>query len=115
MSSPPLREPAALVLQALRAEPQHGYGLIEDVQQRSGGRLRLRTGSLYAILDRLRQAGLIEPDREEIVRSRVRRYYRITGLGAARLAEHHEQEQAAAARRTGAETGLSGLGLGGAA
>jgi DNA-binding PadR family transcriptional regulator len=114
MSTSPLREPAALVLQALRAEPQHGYGLIEEVHQRSGGRLLLRTGSLYAILDRLRQAGLIEPDREEIVQSRVRRYYRITGLGAARLAEHH-QAQAAAARPTSADTGLSGLGLGGAA
>lgn len=35
----------------------------------SGGSVRLHTGTLYAVLDRLREAGLIEVDREEIVNS----------------------------------------------
>jgi DNA-binding PadR family transcriptional regulator len=49
------------------------------------GRVRLRAGTLYAALDRLRTEGLIEVDREEVVQSRLRRYYRLTGVGEKRL------------------------------
>jgi DNA-binding PadR family transcriptional regulator len=90
MSDKGLREQAFLVLTSLAAEPQHGYTIIETVRQISDGRVRLHTGSLYAILDRLREMGLIEVDREEIVASRLRRYYRLSGAGAARLAEETE-------------------------
>jgi DNA-binding PadR family transcriptional regulator len=102
MTETGLREHAFLVLTSLAAEPQHGYAVIEDVLHISGGRVRLHTGSLYAILDRLREAGLIEVDREEVVASRLRRYYRLTGAGAARLAAETEalrrHADAAAAR-----------------
>lgn len=91
MSEQTLREPAFLVLTALAGEPQHGYSLVEDVLQLSGGRVKLHTGSLYAVLDRLREAGLIEVDREEIVDSRLRRYYRLTSAGAERLAAEAER------------------------
>src|SRR5690242_643168 len=87
MSDSGLREQAFLVLTALAAGPQHGYAVIEDVLRLSDGRVRLHTGSLYAILDRFREAGLIEVDREEVVASRLRRYYRLTGAGVSRLAE----------------------------
>src|SRR3954469_20985919 len=86
MTDPPLREPTFLVLTALAAEPQHGYAVIEDVARITDGRVRLRAGTLYAALDRLCQDGLIVVDREEIVRSRLRRYYRLTAAGADRLA-----------------------------
>jgi DNA-binding PadR family transcriptional regulator len=66
---------------------QHGYGIITDVEQISKGRVRLRAGTLYTALDRLRADRLIEVDREEIVDSRLRRYYRLTSTGAERLAE----------------------------
>lgn len=112
MNPPPLREPAFLVLGALAAEPQHGYGLIERVRQASGGRVRLRTGSLYAVLDRLRRAGLIEPDRDEVVSGRLRRYYRITAVGARRLASETDRRRAPAGA---GERGLRDLGFGGAA
>jgi DNA-binding PadR family transcriptional regulator len=46
--------------------------------RRSGGRARLRAGTLYTALDRLRADELIGVDREEIVDSRLRRYYRLT-------------------------------------
>jgi DNA-binding PadR family transcriptional regulator len=96
-----LREPAFLVLTALAGEPQHGYGLVEDVLQLSGGRVKLHTGSLYAVLDRLREAGLIEVDREEIVDSRLRRYYRLTSAGAERLAAEAERMRNNARLATG--------------
>jgi DNA-binding PadR family transcriptional regulator len=91
MSETVLREPAFLVLTSLAGEPRHGYDVIEDVRQISDGRVKVHTGTLYAILDRLREAGLIEVDREEIVESRLRRYYRLTGAGAERLAVEAER------------------------
>jgi DNA-binding PadR family transcriptional regulator len=91
MAEQPLGEPAFLILTALAEQPRHGYGVIEDVLRISGGQVRLHAGTLYAVLDRLRTGGLIEVDREEIVQSRLRRYYRLTGLGAQRLAEQTER------------------------
>ncbi|PTA44726.1 PadR family transcriptional regulator [Micromonospora sp. RP3T] len=87
MNEPPLREPTFLILTALAEEPRHGYAVVEDVLRISDGRIRLRAGTLYAALDRLRSDGLIEVDREEVVQSRLRRYYRLTALGATRLAD----------------------------
>jgi DNA-binding PadR family transcriptional regulator len=87
MTDAPLREPTFLVLTALAETPQHGYAVIEDVARITDGRVRLRAGTLYAALDRLRSDGLIEVDREEIVQSRLRRYYKLTALGEKRLAE----------------------------
>ncbi|GHJ48008.1 PadR family transcriptional regulator [Catellatospora sp. TT07R-123] len=85
MADLPLGEPAFLILTALAAEPKHGYAVIEDVREISGGQVRLHAGTLYSVLDRLRSGGLIEVDREEIVQSRLRRYYRLTGAGQQRL------------------------------
>jgi DNA-binding PadR family transcriptional regulator len=87
MSERPMTEPTFLILTALAATPQHGYGVVEDVLRISEGHVRLRAGTLYAVLDRLRSDGLIEVDREEVVQSRLRRYYRLTGVGAQQLAE----------------------------
>ncbi|GAA2613192.1 PadR family transcriptional regulator [Paractinoplanes durhamensis] len=81
MTDGPMREPTFLVLTALAGGPQHGYAVIEDIAGMTGGRVRLRAGTLYAALDRLRTEGLIEADREEIVQSRLRRYYRLTATG----------------------------------
>ncbi len=90
MSEPTLRQPALFVLTAFAAGPQHGYAVIQDVLRISEGRMRLHTGSLYVILDRLREAGLIEVDHEEVVASRLRRYYRLTASCASRLASEAE-------------------------
>ena len=86
MTNPAMREPAFLILTALAAGAQHGYGIMTDVARMSGGRVRLRAGTLYAALDRLRGDGLIDADREEIVDGRLRRYYRLTPSGADALA-----------------------------
>ena len=98
----PLREPTFLILTSLAAGTQHGYGIMADVRQISGGRVHLRAGTLYAALDRLTAEGLVEADREEIVDGRLRRYYRLTPAGAQRLAAEVERLRAsasAAARR----------------
>ena len=86
MSNQAMQEPTFLILTALAAGAQHGYGIMTDVARISGDRVRLRAGTLYAALDRLRGDGLIDADREEIVDGRLRRYYRLTPSGADALA-----------------------------
>jgi DNA-binding PadR family transcriptional regulator len=81
-----MQEATFLILTALAAGSQHGYGIITDVGEISGGRVRLRAGTLYTALDRLREDELIGVDREEVVDNRLRRYYRLTPKGAGRLA-----------------------------
>jgi len=89
-----MQEPTFLILTALAAGPQHGYGIITDVQAISGGRVQLKAGTLYAALERLRADKLAEVDREEIVDSRLRRYYRLTPAGAELLAAEAARLQA---------------------
>jgi DNA-binding PadR family transcriptional regulator len=109
MTEAPMREPTFLVLTALAETPQHGYAVIEDVARITEGRVRLRAGTLYAALDRLRSDGLIEVDREEIVQSRLRRYYRLTGVGEQRLAaESARLRQQATVAETRLRTRLGG-------
>ena len=102
----PLREPTFLILTALAAGPQHGYGIMTDVEHISGGRVKLRPGTLYAALDRVAAEGLVEADREEVVDGRLRRYYRLTPGGGRRLAAEAARLQAnatAALRRLRAD------------
>jgi DNA-binding PadR family transcriptional regulator len=91
MSQSPLREPTFLILTALAEKPQHGYGIMTDVERMSGGRVKLRPGTLYAALDRVVAEGLVEAEREEVVNGRLRRYYRLTPPGRARLAAEVER------------------------
>jgi DNA-binding PadR family transcriptional regulator len=83
-----------------------------DVARISDGRVRLRAGTLYAALDRLRADGLVQSDKEEIVDGRLRRYYRITEEGTARLAAEVERLRANAAAAA-LRLGLAGPGLAG--
>nr|WP_221379012.1 PadR family transcriptional regulator [Actinoplanes polyasparticus] len=80
-----MREPTFWILTALATEPRHGYALIQEADRLSDGRVKLQAGTLYAALDRLVDEGLVQPDREEIVRGRARRYYRLTDDGATAL------------------------------
>jgi DNA-binding PadR family transcriptional regulator len=80
-----MREPTFLVLTALADMPRHGYAVIQEVERLSGGLTKLRTGTLYAALDRLARDGLIRIASEEIVGSRLRRYYELTAGGRTAL------------------------------
>ena len=82
-----MQEATFLILTALAAGSQHGYGIISDVSEISGGRVKLLAGTLYTALERLRADGLIGVDREEVVDNRLRRYYRLTPMGEKRLAD----------------------------
>lgn len=82
-----MQEPTFLILAALAAGPQHGYGIMNEAEQLSGGVRRLQAGTLYAALERLAGEGLVAADREEVVEARFRRYYRLTDAGARTLTE----------------------------
>jgi DNA-binding PadR family transcriptional regulator len=97
MTKRAMQEATFLILTALAAGCQHGYGIISDVEQISGGRVRLRPGTLYTALDRLRADQLIVADREEVVDGRLRRYYRLTPAGSGQLAAEAVRMQAHAA------------------
>jgi|SRR5450755_4527004 PadR family transcriptional regulator PadR len=98
---------AFFVLTALAGGPRHGYGIVGEVAGLSQGRVQLKIGSLYGVLDRLATAGLIEPDREESHHGRLRRYYRLTQDGRRALAEEAEL-RTATARVARAKLGLPG-------
>jgi DNA-binding PadR family transcriptional regulator len=95
-----LQEPTFLILTALAAGPQHGYGIMTDVAGISAGRVKLGAGTLYAALDRLRADRLVAVDHEEVVDTRLRRYYRLTPAGAERLASEAARLRANAAAAT---------------
>lgn len=78
----PLTPQVFHVLAALAAEDRHGYGIIREVDRATRGEVHLRTGTLYTILKRLLDAGLIvETDTRPPEDDERRRYYAITPLG----------------------------------
>ncbi len=85
MSNPALTEAVYYILLSL-LEPRHGYGIMQNAEQLSGGRVRLAAGTLYGALNTLLEKGWItalsgEPD------SRNKKEYHITPLGRAALEE----------------------------
>ncbi|MGO8961678.1 MAG: PadR family transcriptional regulator [Streptosporangiaceae bacterium] len=80
-----MREPTYFVLAALLNGPLHGYAIIKQAEQMSGGRIRLATGTLYTALDRLTDEGFVRLVSEETVNGRIRRSYGLTDEGSAAL------------------------------
>jgi DNA-binding PadR family transcriptional regulator len=80
----PLKPQWFHILLSLAGEEQHGYGIMQEVLQRTGGKVRLWPATLYGSIKRLIEAGLIEESDErpapELDDAR-RRYYRLTVLG----------------------------------
>ena len=70
-----------LVLTFLEARPRHGYEVGKLIEARSQGRIRFRVGSLYPILCRLEDRGLISGRWLEKPGERRRRFYRLTPAG----------------------------------
>ena len=72
------------VLLALAGDDLHGYAILKEVELRTGGKVRLSTGTLYGIIKRLVNDGLIVELRSRPAESeddKRRRYYRLTPQG----------------------------------
>jgi len=66
------------ILLALEGGDRHGYGIILDVARRTGGSLRMGTGTLYTAIARLAALELVaDTDRSD----ERRRFYRLTAMG----------------------------------
>lgn len=70
-----------LVLSALARAPMHGYQIALEVEERSGGFFRFQHGTLYPILHRLEQEGLIDGDWTDPAEGRARKQYSLTRAG----------------------------------
>ena len=77
--------PAVLhILLALADAERHGYGIMQEVEGRTGGEMRLGPGTLYGSIKRMLADGLIEESDERPdpgMDDQRRRYYRITEFG----------------------------------
>ena len=80
----PLKAQWFHILLSLAGEEQHGYGIMQEVLQRTTGKVKLWPATLYGSIKRMIEAELIEESDErpapEMDDAR-RRYYRLTPLG----------------------------------
>jgi len=82
----PLQPATFHILMALADEDRHGYAIIQDVEARTDGELRLSAGTLYRSIQRMQEQGLIVEARKRpapALDDERRRYYSITPFGVA--------------------------------
>src|SRR5882672_12066467 len=80
----PLTPAVFNILLALADGEKHGYAIMQEVREDTGGAIRLGPGTLYGSLDRLERAGMVEESNERPAAKdddERRRYYRLTDFG----------------------------------
>jgi transcriptional regulator len=95
-----------LILSLLEDQPRHGYDIGKLIEIRSGGSIRFHIASLYPLLYRLENRGLIHGRWVEKPNQRRRRYYRLTPQGQKTLAQQRQSWRefvSTVARITGVE------------
>jgi DNA-binding PadR family transcriptional regulator len=80
----------ALILAVVSDGPLHGYAVIEELKQRSGGSLALPEGTVYPALHRLEAGGLLRSSWSNAT-GRRRRVYELTGRGRAELGRRRRE------------------------
>jgi DNA-binding PadR family transcriptional regulator len=68
----------------------HGYGITQTVKELSGDKILLKEGSLYPALHKLKEAGFVETETENIGK-RVRHYYSLTEKGKVERQERESE------------------------
>lgn len=74
------------ILLALGADALHGYAIMQGIDERSGGEIRILPGTLYSTIKKMLAEGLVEecpPPRDADSDDARRRYYRVTKQGKA--------------------------------
>ena len=97
------------ILLALADQDRHGYAIILDVAERTGGAMRLGTGTLYTAIARLLEQDFIEESDERPGADEDderRRYYRLTPFG--REVANAEARRLAALVRMARARGITG-------
>ena len=75
-----------LILSLLEQQPRHGYDIGKLIEARSAGALRFHVTTLYPLLSRLEERGLVQGKWVEKADQRRRRYYSLTAQGRKTLA-----------------------------
>ncbi len=70
-----------LLMRILYEKPMHGYQLLEEIEQRSGGYHKLEPGSIYTLLRRMEERGFLESKWEKVEGGPDRRIYHLTDKG----------------------------------
>ncbi|MBZ5621809.1 MAG: PadR family transcriptional regulator [Acidobacteriia bacterium] len=86
-SRAPLKAADFHILLVLLERPRHGYEIMKEVERDSIGAVKLEVGTLYRLLSRLLEGGLIE----EAEGDGRRRNYALTGLGRRALKSEAER------------------------
>lgn len=74
-----------LILKAVSLGPQHGYGVLQRIQQISGGALTIEQGALYPALYRLEHQDLLASEWGTSENNRKAKFYTLTSAGRKRL------------------------------
>lgn len=74
-----------VILALLRREDMYGYQLVQEIAVSSGGLLTTQEGSLYPVLYRLLEQGLISDRREKVGKRMTRIYYHLEPAGEEKL------------------------------
>ena len=76
-----------LILRSLSEGPRHGYAIGKWIRSTSGDVLKVEEGALYPALQRLRRKGWVESEWGRTDTNRKAKFYRLTPLGEATLAD----------------------------
>ncbi|MEM3459226.1 MAG: PadR family transcriptional regulator [Candidatus Bathyarchaeia archaeon] len=74
-----------LMLRILYEKPMHGYQLLEEIEERSCGCHKLEPGSIYTLLRRMEERGLLESKWEKTEGGPDKRVYKVTKNGVEAL------------------------------
>ena len=80
----PLPASAMHIIVALAGDERHGYAIMRDIEDLSGGSVTMGPGTLYGSIKRMIEQGLVEEADERpdpALDDERRRYYRLTALG----------------------------------
>jgi PadR family transcriptional regulator PadR len=74
-----------LIMRVLYEKPMHGYQLLEEIEKTSQGCHKLETGSVYTLLRRMEERGLVKSKWEKVEGGLDRRVYMLTDKGVEAL------------------------------
>ena len=86
----PLTESYFYILLCLYQGPKHGYGIMQQTQELSGGRVKIGSGTMYGATSNMMKKGWIEECMDSADGER-RRSYCLTDEGRATLESEHER------------------------
>lgn len=80
-----------LILSALKDSERYGYEIIQELDEKSSGVLKMKEGTLYPLLHNLEFEGAIKSFERKSPQGRKRKYYKLTKAGKKLLEEKKEE------------------------